>query len=68
MEEFDINSDELIVRRVKHPTDIGEGRWEFEVGESQRNFNPDTEMIAVSNSNVKFKQPVFVRKDTLNEF
>ena len=50
MEEFEINSHEMIQRRVKKPQEIGDGKWEWEVGDPMGNqmFNPENDLIAPS--------------------
>jgi protein DPCD len=52
VEEFNINNHELISRKVKKPSEIGEGKWEYEVGDPPKSFNPDTDLIAASSLNV----------------
>jgi hypothetical protein len=54
-----MRSHELLLRRIKRPTDIGEGRWEVEVGEVVQGT---ADMVPSS------VNPVFVRKDTDSEF
>jgi hypothetical protein len=41
------------VRKWKKIKEIGEADWEFEIGETQKAFNPDQDIIAVNSDNVK---------------
>lgn len=68
VEEFNIQSHELLTRKVKKVSEIGEGKWEWEVGEPNASFNPENELMRASSNNVKYIQPVFIRKDTITEF
>lgn len=43
----------MIVRKWKRPREFGEGNWEFEIGEPQKAFNPEADMLAPSGDNVK---------------
>lgn len=55
VEEYDINSHELLTRRVKKPVELGEGKWEIEVGEPLSNLNPETDLLVASSANVNNK-------------
>ena len=61
VEEFDVITDELLVRKVrKAKTAIGsEGPWVYEVGSDPRVFRPDTDTLRESQT-----EPVLARKDT----
>lgn len=63
VEEFDVITDELLLRRVRRPTTLGgEGPWVIEVGideQRTRAFNPDLDLVRESST-----APVLVRKDT----
>ena len=52
VEEYDINTYELLVRRWKKHKDVGKEEWIYEVGEANTSFNPDTDIMAPSGSNV----------------
>ena len=54
IEEFDLQSNELLVRKMRKPTQLGgESEWQFEVGgEAYTAFNPMKDMFAVSSKNV----------------
>lgn len=52
MEEFNIQTHELINRKVKKVSEIGEGKWEWEVGENPSSAQSE---IRVSNENVSNK-------------
>mmetsp|Transcript_15908 Transcript_15908/g.29106 ORF Transcript_15908/g.29106 Transcript_15908/m.29106 type:complete len:189 (+) Transcript_15908:1398-1964(+) len=59
VEEFDMNSHELLLRRIKKPADLGEGRWDIEVGEP---------VLGTADLVPSSVNPVFMRKDTTTEF
>ncbi|CAG9312204.1 DPCD [Blepharisma stoltei] len=63
VEEYDINSYELLSRRVKKTVELGEGKWELEVGEPPSSFNPESDLMIASSTN-----PIFIRKDLPTEF
>ena len=64
LEEFDINTNECLLRKWKKTKAFGEAEWEFEIGQPlETNFDPETQMIAPSNKN-----PLFLRKDTDTRF
>ena len=62
IEELDVNTNEVlcttkvslscIVRKWKHPREIGEGQWEYEIGEPPKTFNPEADLLAPSGDNV----------------
>ncbi|XP_054636161.1 protein DPCD isoform X2 [Dunckerocampus dactyliophorus] len=65
-EEYDLRTDELLVRKWRHKSTLGaQGGWQEEVGEPR--VGPvtclDAEMIKENCSN-----PVFLRKDTKTSF
>ncbi|RVE75725.1 hypothetical protein OJAV_G00001850 [Oryzias javanicus] len=65
-EEYDLKTDELIVRRWRHRSPLGaQSPWEVEVGEPSvsRLGSQASEFIRESSSN-----PVFMRKDTKTKF
>ncbi|XP_033633540.1 protein DPCD-like [Asterias rubens] len=65
VEEYDIKTNELLVRKWKTKTTLGrEGKWDYEIGEQ---FSPagnlEAELFRESNLN-----PIFTRKDTKQNF
>jgi hypothetical protein len=40
------------VRKWKRVREIGEGTWEFEIGEPLKAFNPENDLMAPSGDNV----------------
>ena len=53
VEEFDLQTNKLLVRKTRKPTALGgEGNWEFEIGNEQGDFNPMIDITAPSSSNV----------------
>ncbi|XP_034389694.1 protein DPCD isoform X1 [Cyclopterus lumpus] len=65
-EEYDLKTDELIVRKWRHKSTLGaQGEWQVEVGESPAGpvTSSDSEVIKENCSN-----PVFLRKDTKTSF
>ena len=68
VEELDLNSNELLVRKWKRPRDTDlpaqqQQEWEFEIGEEVKPFNPDSDLLAINDINPQFK-----RKDTKDRF
>ncbi|KAG2388006.1 hypothetical protein C9374_000856 [Naegleria lovaniensis] len=64
VEEFDLNTNQLLVRKRRRPTVLGgEGEWHFEIGGDVKVFNPFNDWIAPSTTN-----PIFMRKDTSTHF
>eukprot|EP00331_Platyophrya_macrostoma_P033108 CAMPEP_0176447358 /NCGR_PEP_ID=MMETSP0127-20121128/24973_1 /TAXON_ID=938130 /ORGANISM="Platyophrya macrostoma, Strain WH" /LENGTH=166 /DNA_ID=CAMNT_0017833767 /DNA_START=105 /DNA_END=605 /DNA_ORIENTATION=+ len=62
MEEYDIKSHELLVRKWKKVKDYKESDWEYEIGEAPPK-NKTEELLSESTSN-----PVFLRKDDFKSF
>eukprot|EP00741_Cyanophora_paradoxa_P005039 tig00000842_g4881.t1 len=63
VEEFDLQTDELLLRKIRRPTSVGgQGPWVFEIGEPQR-VSAEVMGIAESSTN-----PIVVRKDTEKAF
>ncbi|GLD60941.1 protein DPCD [Lates japonicus] len=65
-EEYDLKTDELIVRKWRHKSTLGaQGQWKVEVGEPLVNpvTSLDSDVIKENCSN-----PVFMRKDTKSSF
>jgi len=63
VEELDINTNEVLMRRWKRVKELGEGEWEYEIGEEPKVFNPENDLMAPSMAN-----PLFKRKDTKDRF
>ena len=49
VEEFDLNSNECIIRKIKKPKEFGTAEWEYEIGMGELNFNPEKDLLAPSN-------------------
>ena len=55
VEEFDLRTDELLVRMRRSKTVLGkDNEWEYLVGDAPRQFNPDTATIMESTANPAF--------------
>lgn len=64
VEEYDIQTDELLVRKRRSKTVLGkEGEWVFEVGEAPARVTIEGDMLRASSSN-----PTLVRKDRPHAF
>merc|ERR1711998_340031 len=64
VEEFDLQTDELLVRKRRSKTVLGkEGEWIFEVGEAPARVTIDGDMLRESSNN-----PALVRKDRPHAF
>jgi hypothetical protein len=67
MEEFDIKTNELLLRKTRRKTTLGgEGEWVIEVGSvalTSKPFDPSKDAIALSSS-----APIFCRLDTKDSF
>ena len=68
VEELDINTNEVLVRKWKRPSEKGlpsqeKPEWEFEIGEDTKVFDPENDLMQVSDLNPQFK-----RKDTKDRF
>ena len=60
VEELDVNTSEVLLRKWKRPKQFGEAQWEFEVGQPMDvNFDPKEDLLAPSSKN-----PIFLRKDS----
>ena len=57
VEEYDLASNQLLVRKTRRPTALGgEGNWVYELGgdaSAQKPFNPDSDLMAPSSANVR---------------
>lgn len=64
VEEYDISTDELVVRKRRTKTMLGkEGEWVYEVGEAPARVTIEDDMLRPSAAN-----PVFARKDRPHAF
>jgi len=64
MEEFDQKTDQIIVRKWREKSNLGQWlSWVWDIGEPVSIFNPEKDLIAASSSN-----PLFLRKDTPTAF
>ena len=64
VEELDVTSSEVLLRKWKRPKQFGEAEWDFEIGQPmQVNFDPSSDLLAPSNQN-----PIFMRKDSETHF
>ena len=54
VEELDVTTNEVLVRKWKRPKEFGEGTWEYEIGEPQKAFNPESDLLAPSGDNVSY--------------
>ncbi|XP_077102828.1 protein DPCD [Siphateles boraxobius] len=62
-EEYDLKTDELVLRKWRHKTTFGgQGQWTWEVGETNPN-DITSDLIKENSSN-----PLFMRKDTKASF
>jgi len=53
VEEFDLNTNQLLLRRRRRQTILGgSGEWEIEIGGEVKPFNPFNELLAPSSVNV----------------
>jgi hypothetical protein len=50
VEEYDVNSNELLLRKWKHPKEFGEGQWEYEVGRPEKKFDAESDILAENTS------------------
>ena len=48
-----------LVRKWKRPREIGEGTWEFEIGEPVKQFNPESDLLAPSGDNVNLYSYIY---------
>ena len=63
VEEFDVTSNECLLRKIKKSRDFGEALWEYEIGQGEEKFNPESDLLAPSTQN-----PIFLRKDSQTRF
>ena len=72
VEEYDINTFELLIRKWKKHKDYGKEEWIFEIGEPTPTFNPEADLLAPSTATVRKNllkiKPMLVRKDTETQF
>ena len=64
VEELDVTTSEVLLRKWKRPKQFGEADWEFEIGQPMTiNFDPSSDLLAPSSLN-----PIFMRKDSETHF
>ncbi|EFC35600.1 predicted protein, partial [Naegleria gruberi] len=63
VEEFDLQTNQLLLRKRRTVSILGEGTWTIEIGGEVKSFNPIHDLIAPSTVN-----PIFMRKDTSTLF
>ena len=63
IEEYDVNTNEWLLRKIKKKKEFGASDWEYEIGQEEKPFNPDTDAIKLNNEN-----PIFMRKDSESRF
>jgi hypothetical protein len=52
VEELDVNSNDVLCRKWKRPNPMGKEEWDYEIGEDPTPFNPESDLLAASKSNV----------------
>ena len=52
VEEYDVTSYELLSRKWKKHKPIGKEEWLLEMGDPNPGFNPETDLMAPTSSNV----------------
>ena len=52
MEELDVHSNEVLLRKWKRSNAMGKEEWEYEIGEDPTPFNPENDLLTASKSNV----------------
>lgn len=52
------------VRKWKRAKEFGEAQWEFEIGEAQKSFNPEADLLAPSGENVNSFSDSFILNDS----
>ncbi|XP_064602381.1 protein DPCD-like isoform X2 [Liolophura sinensis] len=62
-EEYDVRSNEIIVRKWRKKSSLGVEKWEYEIGEELMPRNVESEGLVESSSN-----PIFVRRDTKDAY
>ena len=64
VEELDINTAEVLLRKRKPYKQFGEADWVFEIGQPvEQSFDPSADLLAPSSKN-----PIFIRKDSDTHF
>ena len=63
VEEYDINTNECLLRKIKKRRDFGEADWQYEIGQEEKKFDPETDAIKLNSNN-----PIFLRKDSETRF
>ncbi|EAR93824.3 DPCD protein (macronuclear) [Tetrahymena thermophila SB210] len=63
VEEYDMKSHELLMRKIKKASNFKEAKWEYEIGEAPLNPNQQEQLLKATSAN-----PIFLRKDTDRDF
>ncbi|KAL4441370.1 hypothetical protein ABPG74_013665 [Tetrahymena malaccensis] len=63
VEEYDMKSHELLMRKIKKVSNFKEAKWEYEIGEAPLNPNQQEQLLKATSAN-----PIFLRKDTDRDF
>ena len=69
IEELDVNTNEVLLRKWKRVKEAGmpgansAPEWDYEIGDDGKQFNPETDMLGISDQN-----PQFMRKDSKEKF
>ena len=63
IEEYDITSNDLLLRKVKIKREFGVSDWIFEVGQEEQKFDPESSTLKLSST-----QPIFLRLDSKTRF
>jgi hypothetical protein len=52
VEELDINTDEVLLRKWKRPNPMGKEEWDYEIGDDPTPFNPESDLLTAAKANV----------------
>ena len=63
VEELDVNTNEVLIRKWKRNKEFGAADWEFEIGDDGKKFDPESDLLSASSN-----QPVCIRKDSADRF
>ena len=45
VEELDLKTNEVLLRKWKRVKELGSSDWEFEIGEPAKQFNPENDLM-----------------------
>ena len=63
VEEYDINTNECLIRKIKLKREFGASDWKYEIGHEEAKFDPEADSIKLNHLN-----PIFLRKDSEGRF